>query len=74
MSIAPSLIYPSWSSERESHEDLLDNLVMKAVEQKIKEDVLVSLQETSSKPSLDQQTQQTGAWKGMKPCQVKIFI
>ena len=75
VSIAPSLIYPSWTSERESYEDLLDILVLKAVEQKIKEDMmLVSLQETSSKSSLDQQTQQTGAWKGMKPCQVKIFI
>ena len=67
VAIAPSLIYPSWSSERESREDLLDNLVLQAVEQKLKEDVLASLQESSDKPLVDQKQQ-------FKPCQVRRFM
>jgi len=70
ISITPSLTLPSWTSERENSEDLLDNLILQAAEQKSKEDMLASLQETSGKPYLNQQT---GAWKQLKkqtsPCQ-----
>jgi len=81
-SIAPSVILPSWTWERESCEDLLDNLILQAAdqkskedmqasfEQKSKEDMLAALKETSGKADL---AQQTGAWKQMKkqtsPCQ-----
>jgi len=56
--------------DREKCEDLLDNLILQAAEQKSKEDMLASLHETSSKPSLKQQG---GARKLLKkqssPCQ-----
>ena len=69
------MILPSWTWERENCEDLLDNLVLKAAEQKSKEEMLALLQETSGKPYLNQQT---GAWKQLSkqtsPCKVKRFI
>ena len=61
--------------DREKCEDLLDNLILQAAEQKSKEDMLASLHETSSKPSLKQQG---GARKLLKkqssPCQVRRLI
>jgi len=69
-SITPSMMLPSRTWERENSEDLLDNLILQAAEQKSREDMLAALQDTSGKPHLNQQT---GAWKQLKkqtsPCQ-----
>ena len=75
----PSVTLPSRTSKEEKREkceeDLLDNLILQAAEQKLKEDMLASLQGTSGKTSSDQKT---GARKQLKkqtsPCQVKRFI
>jgi len=56
--------------ERDKCEDLLDNLILQAAEQKSKEDMLASLHETSVKSPLNQKS---GARKQLKkqtsPCQ-----
>ena len=74
-SITPSVTLPSRTWGRENSEDLLDNLILQAAEQKSREDMLAALQDTSGKPHLNQQT---GAWKQLKkqtsPCQVKQFM
>lgn len=70
----PSVTLPSRTSKEEKREkceeDLLDNLILQAAEQKSKEDMLASLQGTSGKTSSDQKT---GARKQLKkqtsPCQ-----
>merc|ERR1719370_2304808 len=61
---------PTSKEKRDNCEDLLDNLILQAAEQKSKEDMLASLHETSVKSPLNQKS---GARKQLKkqtsPCQ-----